>query len=150
MHGSVSVSGSKNAALPILSACLLSGGEKHISNVPNLKDVKTLMSLLKAMGVKISQTGASTYCISAKKLSSYTAPYNLVKKMRASILVLGPLLARFGSAIVSFPGGCAIGNRSVDMHLAGLQAMGAQIIICLLYTSPSPRDNRVSRMPSSA
>ena len=85
LHGSVSVSGSKNAALPILSACLLSGGEKHISNVPNLKDVETLMSLLKAMGVKISQTGASTYCISAKKLSSYTAPYNLVKKMRASI-----------------------------------------------------------------
>ena len=129
MHGSVSVSGSKNAALPILSACLLSSAEKHISNVPNLKDVETLMSLLKAMGVKISQTGASTYCISAKKLSSYTAPYNLVKKMRASILVLGPLLARFGSAIVSFPGGCAIGNRSVDMHLTGLQAMGAQIII---------------------
>ena len=81
------------------------------------------------MGVKISQTGASTYCVSAKKLSSCTAPYNLVKKMRASILVLGPLLARFGSAIVSFPGGCAIGNRSVDMHLTGLQAMGAQIII---------------------
>ena len=129
LHGSVSVSGSKNAALPILSACLLSSAENHISNVPNLRDVETLMSLLKAMGVKISQTGASTYCISAKKLSSYTAPYNLVKKMRASILVLGPLLARFGSAIVSFPGGCAIGNRSVDMHLTGLQAMGAQIII---------------------
>ena len=129
LHGSVSVSGSKNAALPILSACLLSSAENHISNVPNLKDVETLMSLLKAMGVKISQTGASTYCVSAKKLSSYTAPYDLVKKMRASILVLGPLLARFGSAIVSFPGGCAIGNRSVDMHLTGLQAMGAQIII---------------------
>ena len=126
MHGSVSVSGSKNAALPILSACSLSGAEKHISNVPNPKDVETLMSLLKAMGVKISQTGASI--VYQQKLSSCTAPYNLVK-MRASILVLGPLLARFGSAIVSFPGGCAIGNRSVDMHLTGLQAMGAQIII---------------------
>lgn len=129
LNGEVSISGSKNAALPILSASLLAEGLVSVSNVPKLQDVETLIDLLAAMGVNVIRTDDHTIELSAAKLTSYTAPYHLVKKMRASILVLGPLLARFGQANVSFPGGCAIGNRSVDMHLEGLRAMGASINI---------------------
>ena len=129
LNGEVSISGSKNAALPILSASLLAEGLVSVSNVPKLQDVETLIDLLAAMGVNVIRTDDHSIELSAAKLTSYTAPYHLVKKMRASILVLGPLLARFGQANVSFPGGCAIGNRSVDMHLEGLRAMGASINI---------------------
>ncbi len=128
LRGSVAVSGAKNAALPILAAGLLSGDALEVSNVPDLLDVSTMLELLGRMGVRTRREGA-TVAIDASQVDSLEAPYDLVRTMRASILVLGPLLARFGQARVSLPGGCAIGQRPVDQHIRGLQAMGAQISI---------------------
>ena len=128
LYGDVCISGAKNAALPILIASLLSEEELKLKNVPNLFDIKTTESLLSALGVEISKT-SSTIILKAKKINDFNAPYELVKTMRASILVLGPLLTRFGKARVSLPGGCAIGSRPVEIHIEGLKAMGAKISV---------------------
>lgn len=129
LNGEIRISGAKNAALPILAASLLSGHPVQISNIPHLQDVTTIVSLLGQMGVKITLDERSNIEVEASKLASFNAPYDLVRTMRASVLVLGPLLSRFGEAEVSLPGGCAIGTRPVDQHLKGLQAMGAEISI---------------------
>lgn len=124
--GEVTISGSKNAALPLLAAMLLPNGETVLHNVPTLKDTATLIELIAGTGVKIYKKG-NTVTADASVVTDYYAPYELVRTMRASILVLGPLLARFGEAEVSLPGGCSIGSRPVDQHLKALEAMGATI-----------------------
>ena len=126
--GEVQAAGAKNAALPILCASLLTADPLELSNVPQLQDIATTIRLLKLLGVK-TERDEERLALQADSLVSTEAPYELVKTMRASILVLGPLLARFGEARVSLPGGCAIGQRPVDQHIMGLQAMGAQIEI---------------------
>jgi len=127
--GEVWISGSKNAALPILAASLLCENLATINNVPHLQDVTTTIELLGTLGVDLSINENMGVEINSSTIKSVTAPYDLVKTMRASILVLGPLLSRYGEANVSFPGGCAIGSRPVDLHLRGLEAMGAKIDI---------------------
>jgi UDP-N-acetylglucosamine 1-carboxyvinyltransferase len=129
LSGTVKISGAKNAALPILAATLLAQEKVTIRNVPHLKDVTTMLSLLQMMGVEVTVDDHLTVEIDAGNVGKFEAPYDLVKTMRASILVLGPLVARFGAADVSLPGGCAIGARPVNLHVAGLQAMGAEIIV---------------------
>ncbi|MGI4984015.1 MAG: UDP-N-acetylglucosamine 1-carboxyvinyltransferase [Janthinobacterium lividum] len=128
LAGDVAVSGAKNAALPILCASLLSAEPLELDNVPDLKDVGTMLALLRQMGVRAEVEGHRV-TLDGSRVDHPVAPYELVKTMRASILVLGPLLARFGHARVSLPGGCAIGARPVDQHIKGLQAMGAEISI---------------------
>ncbi len=128
LKGEIRVSGAKNAALPIVCASLLTADNLTLTNVPRLRDIYTLEKLLGGMGVKINFTG-DTMQFDASNVTSLVAPYELVKTMRASVLVLGPLLARFGYAEVSLPGGCAIGARPVDQHIKGLEAMGAEIVI---------------------
>jgi UDP-N-acetylglucosamine 1-carboxyvinyltransferase len=125
LYGDVQISGAKNAALPILAAALLTSGENTFHNIPDLVDIKTIKKLLKNMGVQFE--GAETCKVSAEKITSCDAPYDLVKTMRASILVLGPLVARMGVARVSLPGGCAIGARPVNLHIKALQDMGAHV-----------------------
>ncbi len=127
LTGEIRISGAKNAALPILSAALLTAAPVRICNIPHLHDVTTTMSLLGQMGVHLTLDERSNVEIDASNLHSFHAPYELVRTMRASVLVLGPLLSRFGEADVSLPGGCAIGTRPVDQHLKGMQAMGAKI-----------------------
>jgi len=127
LSGSVLISGAKNAVLPILTATLLADGPVRIDNVPHLQDVTTTMGLLGRMGVSLTLNERMAIDIDASTIQEFVAPYDLVKTMRASILVLGPLLARFGHAEVSLPGGCAIGSRPVNLHLDGLKAMGADI-----------------------
>ncbi len=129
LTGEVRISGAKNAALPILCAALLTPGMLRLQNVPHLRDVTTMLTLLAQMGVEVSLDEKLGVGLTAAKLHNLSAPYELVKTMRASILVLGPMIARFGEARVSLPGGCAIGQRPVDLHIKGLQAMGAQIDI---------------------
>ncbi len=124
--GEVEVSGSKNSTLPIFVSCLLSEGENVFSNVPNLRDVETIIKVLSNLGAKVSRE-KEVYRINATEVSNDEAPYDLVKTMRASILVLGPLIARRKRATVSLPGGCAIGARPINLHLTGLEAMGAKI-----------------------
>jgi UDP-N-acetylglucosamine 1-carboxyvinyltransferase len=126
--GDVRISGAKNAALPILCAGLLTSGDVVLDNVPHLHDVTTMLRLLGQTGLKVEQSG-DRVTLNGSAITSLEAPYELVKTMRASILVLGPLLARFGEAKVSLPGGCAIGSRPVDQHIKGLQALGAEITI---------------------
>ena len=126
LAGEVRVSGAKNAALPILCASLLTPETLTIDNVPYLNDVTTMLSLLRQMGINITVDGKRAE-LTAAHLSCLVAPYEMVKTMRAAILVLGPMLARAGEAKVSLPGGCAIGLRPVDQHIKGLQAMGAEI-----------------------
>jgi len=128
LNGEVRISGAKNAALPILCASLLTGDSLQLDNVPDLNDVATMRKLLQQMGVKIEANG-NQVVLSAAHIDKLEAPYDMVKTMRAAILVLGPLVARFGEARVSLPGGCAIGSRPVDLHIKGLQAMGAEIHI---------------------
>ncbi len=128
LHGELPVSGAKNAALPILAATLLADGPVTLTNVPQLNDIATTIKLLKRLGVTIAQQGDCVE-VDASTINEFVAPYELVKTMRASILVLGPLLGRFGHADVSLPGGCAIGARPVNLHVAGLRAMGAAITI---------------------
>jgi len=127
LSGDVRISGAKNAVLPILAATLLADGPATIENVPHLHDVTTTVELLGCMGVMVSIDEKLSVEVDSSTIENYTAPYHLVKTMRSSILVLGPLLARFGEAEVSLPGGCAIGSRPVDLHIKGLQAMGAEI-----------------------
>jgi UDP-N-acetylglucosamine 1-carboxyvinyltransferase len=128
LQGTVQVSGAKNAALPIMCATLLSSQPLKLANVPHLMDISTMARLLAQMGVEIERAG-DELILGSKKITDPTAPYDLVKTMRASVLVLGPLLARCGRAKVSLPGGCAIGQRPVDQHVKGLQAMGATITV---------------------
>lgn len=129
LHGEITISGSKNAALPILCASLLTSEPLHLSNVPRLNDISTTLKLLGQMGVKSKRENNEVVIVQADQVSSLEAPYEMVKTMRASILVLGPLVARFGEARVSLPGGCAIGQRPVDQHIQGLAALGADIRI---------------------
>ena len=128
LHGEVRISGAKNAALPIMCASLLTSGELHLTNMPELHDVVTMRKLLEQMGVKAT-LASNEIVFKGDNVSKWEAPYDMVKTMRAAILVLGPLVARFGDAMVSLPGGCAIGSRPVDLHIKGLQAMGAEIHI---------------------
>ena len=129
LQGEVRISGAKNAALPILAATLLADGPVSIGNVPHLQDVTTMIELLVQMGVNVTIADKMRVEVDAATIRQCLAPYDLVRTMRASIVVLGPLLARFGHADVSLPGGCAIGARPVNLHVAGLQAMGAEIRI---------------------
>jgi len=127
LAGEIAISGAKNAALPILCACLLTAEPLHLTNVPRLRDIATMLRLIEQMGVAVTHDGANGVVLDSSGLSNPLAPYDMVKTMRASILVLGPLLARHGEARVSLPGGCAIGARPVEQHILGLQAMGASI-----------------------
>jgi len=131
LAGEIVISGAKNAALPEMCAALLTADRVQLHNVPSLNDVTTMARLLKTLGVvlEMGERGDRTLTLTADRVTSHEAPYELVKTMRASILVLGPLLARFGEARVSLPGGCAIGTRPVDQHIKGLQAMGAEIVV---------------------
>ena len=126
LNGEVTISGSKNAALPILSACLLTGGWHTLDNIPKLRDIWTIKEILSNLGVAFDEDGQSLK-VNSDNLASHSASYKLVKTMRASILVLGPLLSRRGKARISLPGGCAIGARPIDLHLKGLSAMGVDI-----------------------
>src|SRR6185295_173018 len=128
LTGEVGVSGAKNAALPILTAALLTAEPLTVTNVPHLRDVTTMLTLLAQMGVAITMDEKLGVELTAARISSPVAPYDLVKTMRASVLALGLLAARCGEARVSLPGGCAIGLRPVDQHVKGLQAMGAEIV----------------------
>ncbi|MAT92006.1 MAG: UDP-N-acetylglucosamine 1-carboxyvinyltransferase [Halioglobus sp.] len=128
LHGEVRVAGAKNAALPIIAAALLTGEPLRVSNVPEIRDIHTAIKLMQLLGAQV-EFADGELCIDCGELSSVRAPYELVKTMRASILWLGPLLARFGEADVSLPGGCAIGTRPVNEHISGLRAMGADIDI---------------------
>ncbi len=128
LHGEVRISGAKNAALPIMCSGLLTADELHLDNMPDLHDIATMRNLLQQMGVRVELEGGQVV-LSAANIDRLEAPYEMVKTMRAAILVLGPLVARFGEARVSLPGGCAIGSRPVDLHIKGLQAMGAEIHI---------------------
>ena len=129
LNGEIAVSGAKNAALPELCAALLSAQPVILRNVPRLQDVRTMLKLIRNMGVDCKHEEDGTVSLNAAQLNNPEAPYEMVKTMRASVLALGPLLARFGHAKVSLPGGCAIGSRPVDQHIKGLQAMGAQIVV---------------------
>ncbi|MBN8462412.1 MAG: UDP-N-acetylglucosamine 1-carboxyvinyltransferase [Dechloromonas sp.] len=129
LSGEVAISGAKNAALPILCASLLSAEPLHLTNVPHLNDIATMLRLLAGMGVGVTMDGVDGLALDGGGLNNPVASYEMVKTMRAAILVLGPLVARGGEARVSLPGGCAIGARPVDQHIRGLQAMGAEITV---------------------
>ena len=130
LKGEVKASGAKNAALPILAASLLTADELVLHNVPHLSDIRTMGKLLSGLGMTVERpSDTETVRLNAKSLTTLTAPYELVKTMRASIVTLGPMLARFGEARVSLPGGCAIGARPVDQHIKGLQTLGAEVVI---------------------
>jgi len=128
LHGEVTIAGAKNAALPIIAAALLSSEPLHIHNVPDVRDIDTALELMRLLGAAVAREGDVLH-LDGGGVNSVHVPYSLVKTMRGSILTLGPLLARFGEADVSLPGGCAIGSRPVNEHIAGLQAMGAEITI---------------------
>ena len=127
LHGEVRISGAKNSALPILAATLLAEGVMRVGNLPHLHDITTMLELLGCMGVEVAINEDMSVETDCKNLHSQVAPYDLVRTMRASILVLGPLLARYGQAEVSLPGGCAIGSRPVNLHLLGMEALGAEV-----------------------
>ncbi len=129
LNGEITISGAKNAALPILCASLLTADTLRLTNVPQLRDVMTTQKLLQGMGMRVMTDNVHEFELTGSGVDNLVAPYELVKIMRASILVLGPTLARFGEAVVSLPGGCAIGARPVEQHIKGLQAMGAEIVI---------------------
>ena len=145
LTGTVQISGAKNAALPILAATLLTTEKCIIDNVPPLRDVQTMIRILRSLGVKV-QIHNGRVCVLPSKYEGYTAPYRLVSTMRASICVLGPLLARKALAHVSLPGGCVIGPRPIDLHLKGLRALGAQIKIDHGYIVAQARRLRGSRV----
>src|SRR3989304_110010 len=129
LNGTVKISGAKNAALPILLSSILTDKENKINNVPNLKDVDTTCQLLKGAGVKVERSENGQVIVDASRVNNTEASYDLVRTMRASVMVLGPLLARLGRAKVSLPGGCAIGARPINLHLKGFEALGADIEI---------------------
>ena len=146
LSGEIRISGAKNAALPLMCAALLSEEPVHLSNVPRLKDVTTMLGLLARVGAQVSLDERLGVALRAQAIAEPVAPYDLVKTMRASILVLGPLLARCGEARVSLPGGCAIGLRPVDQHLKGLQQMGAEIHVEQGYIAARARRLRGARI----
>ena len=146
VRGEVRVSGAKNAALPILTAALLTDEPLTVTGVPHLRDVTTMLRLLGQMGVAVSMDERMGVELTARRIAEPVAPYDLVKTMRASVLVLGPLTARCGEARVSLPGGCAIGLRPVDQHIKGLQAMGAELVIDHGYISVRARRLRGARI----
>ena len=129
LSGQIKISGAKNSALKLMCASLLTAEPLTLHNVPQLADITTMASLLKQHGMQITASGENIFTLQSDHISNFTAPYELVKQMRASIIVLGPLLARFGEAKISLPGGCAIGTRPVDLHLKALEKMGAEIDI---------------------
>ncbi|MCP4681400.1 MAG: UDP-N-acetylglucosamine 1-carboxyvinyltransferase [Desulfobacterales bacterium] len=138
LQGTVRISGAKNAALPVMAACLLTGGTHRLRRIPQLKDIKTIKSIMSKLGVTFRrETGVLE--VNSDNLASYEAPYDLVKTMRASILLLGPLLARLGKARISLPGGCAIGARPINLHLKALVAMGAEIFLDHGYINAGAR-----------
>ena len=139
LNGTIKISGAKNAALPLLCAGLLTEDDFTLTNVPDLRDIRSLIELLQSFGADASFADG-TVAIKASNITSTTAEYDLVSKMRASVLVLGPLVARFGEAKVSLPGGCAIGSRPVDLHLSGLEALGAQIDLHEGYIHATAKD----------
>ncbi len=143
LHGTVSISGAKNSALPLMAAALLTSDQVSVHNIPKVRDLITMSKLLAFMGASVSVTEipASDYTISAPTLNHAEAPYELVKTMRASILTLGPLMARLGVARVSLPGGCAIGARPIDLHLAALEKMGAEITMSHGYIEAKVRNH---------
>jgi UDP-N-acetylglucosamine 1-carboxyvinyltransferase len=145
LAGEVKISGAKNAALPILAASLLTKAQVELENVPKLRDITTMLKLLEGLGVSY-RFSSEVLAIDASRLTSFLAPYELVRTMRASILVLGPLLARCGEAVVSLPGGCAIGARPVDLHLKGLAALGADIRVEAGYIHASARKLKGCRL----
>ncbi|MCB1844855.1 MAG: UDP-N-acetylglucosamine 1-carboxyvinyltransferase, partial [Halioglobus sp.] len=136
LHGEVSIAGAKNAALPIIAAALLSAEPLRISNVPAVRDIDTALRLMAMLGASVERDD-DELLLRCDAITSVRAPYELVKTMRGAILMLGPLLARFGEARVSLPGGCAIGSRPVDLHLKALEAMGAEIEIVEGYVHAS-------------
>ena len=140
LNGEVRISGAKNSVLPILSASLLVDEPVIIGNIPHLHDVTTMMELLGQLGAKLMVDEYMNIEVDTRSIKEFNAPYELVRTMRASILVLGPLLTRFGQAMVSLPGGCAIGPRPVDLHVKGLQAMGAEIVIENGYIKAKVKD----------
>ena len=146
LNGEVQISGAKNAVLPIMAAGLLAEEPMEIGNVPHLHDVTTTMELLGQMGVQLVLDEKMKVQIDARGVDSHVAPYELVRTMRASILVLGPLLARFGEAEVSLPGGCAIGSRPVDQHIRGLRALGAEVIVENGYIRAKAKQLRGARI----
>jgi UDP-N-acetylglucosamine 1-carboxyvinyltransferase len=127
LRGRVEVAGAKNAALPSLAACLLTTGPVALDNLPQVRDVRTMLRVLEQLGASAESSGPNACEIRVRRVESFEAPYDLVKTMRASVLVLGPLLARYGRARVSLPGGCAIGARPINFHLEGLRRMGAEV-----------------------
>ncbi|MCX7117146.1 MAG: UDP-N-acetylglucosamine 1-carboxyvinyltransferase [Legionellales bacterium] len=143
LHGEVTISGAKNAALPIMAATLLASDNVTIANVPHLKDVTTMMELLGHLGAQLVVDEKMNVQVDASHVNELVAPYDLVKTMRASILVLGPMLARFGQADVSLPGGCAIGTRPVDLHLKALKAMNADITVKNGYIKARCKNGRL-------
>ncbi|HET7787842.1 MAG TPA: UDP-N-acetylglucosamine 1-carboxyvinyltransferase [Myxococcales bacterium] len=145
LHGEVQVSGSKNATLPQIAAALLAPGTSVFRGVPDLADIRTLARLLANMGVKVERSGSDLH-LDASAVANPVAPYELVKTMRASVLVLGPLVARFGRARVSMPGGCAIGARPIDQHLKGLQLLGAHIDLAHGYVEARAERLRGNRI----
>ncbi|MBW2086409.1 MAG: UDP-N-acetylglucosamine 1-carboxyvinyltransferase, partial [Deltaproteobacteria bacterium] len=128
LEGEVTISGAKNAALPIMAATLLADGTSVLENIPDLRDIRTIAELLRRLGAQVDLDSGRAE-INTSPVNNLIAPYDLVRTMRASVLVLGPLLARHGRAQVSFPGGCAIGTRPINLHLKGLAAMGAEITL---------------------
>ena len=140
LQGEVTISGAKNAALPILFSALLAEEPVEIQNVPKLKDIDTTMKLLSQLGAKVERNGS--VWIDAGPVDVFCAPYDLVKTMRASIWALGPLVARFGQGQVSLPGGCAIGARPVDLHISGLEQLGAEIKLEEGYVKASVKIGR--------
>jgi UDP-N-acetylglucosamine 1-carboxyvinyltransferase len=145
LAGDIAISGAKNAALPILCAGLLSADTVQLSNVPRLQDVATMLKLLRQMGLRAEEEG-DRIALNGSRIDKLEAPYEMVKTMRAAILVLGPLVARFGEARVSLPGGCAIGSRPVDQHIKGLKAMGAEIQIEAGYIHARAKKLRGARI----
>ena len=143
--GQVTISGSKNAALPAMAVALLASGQSTLRGVPDLVDVRTMGRLIDSMGARVTRRGA-TLKVDATHIGSLEAPYDLVKTMRASVLVLGPLVARFGEARVSLPGGCAIGARPIDMHIKGLEQMGASITLAKGYVVARAKRLRGARI----
>ncbi|MBF0608845.1 MAG: UDP-N-acetylglucosamine 1-carboxyvinyltransferase [Candidatus Magnetobacterium sp. LHC-1] len=129
LQGEVQISGAKNSALPIMAATILCGAEAVIENIPDLQDIRTMSRMLETLGASVTFEGNTRLVINTRDLTSKEAPYELVKTMRASVLTLGPLVARFGYARVSLPGGCAIGERPINLHLMGLEKMGAEITL---------------------
>ncbi|MBK1721399.1 UDP-N-acetylglucosamine 1-carboxyvinyltransferase [Thiocystis violacea] len=146
LQGCVRASGAKNAALPILAATLLADGPVTLTNVPRLRDISTTMALLGRMGASLTQEAADRIRVEPRALTSFIAPYELVKTMRASILVLGPLVARYGEADVSLPGGCAIGARPVNLHIEGLRALGAEVSVDSGYIRARAKRLRGARL----